>query len=573
MKYFLELKIRLGILFFLIFSMSLFSQISKDILQDISGKVTYLNVALPNVNITVNNNKRGIESDIKGNYLIKAKSGDLLNYSYVGFETISILIEDITSILNIEMNIKASDLEEVVITSTNKESDYNKSKENFTTSKGIINQEAAGYAVVYIGGDKIDLIYSSLTEALDGRVAGVRKDPSTGQLAIRTKTSIFYDAPVLWDVDGVIFNSEPPINLNSIEEIHILKSLAATNKYGSIGAGGVIVITTKTGALINSVEQKKNIAEQYTNKSIYNNDAYTISEQEMWNSNETRALKAFSDKQKALDYYENNIKGQNDNFTKHLKIARLFNNYYKDQNQSLAILNDMLIIHQKNPEVLKAIAYQMEEMHAYLDAEKAYEKVFKLRPTFAQSYRDIANVYIKNNNFKRAWRMYMGYMLQQNDDVDQKINELLFNEMEWLFYNRKNQAGIKESFLPNNTINEFRKDVRLVFEWNTSEAEFNLEFVNPNKQSYVFEHTLIANKELIKNEKKVGFSSKEFFIDDIGDGEWLINITYLGNKKPEPTFFKVTIYNNWGSPNQTENLQVFNFEKERDKYQFFKLAK
>ena len=63
MKYFLELKIRLGILFFLIFSMSLFSQISKDILQDISGKVTYLNVALPNVNITVNNNKRGIESD------------------------------------------------------------------------------------------------------------------------------------------------------------------------------------------------------------------------------------------------------------------------------------------------------------------------------------------------------------------------------------------------------------------------------------------------------------------------------------------------------------------------------
>ena len=82
----------------------------------------------------------------------------------------------------------------------------------------------------------------------------------------------------------------------------------------------------------------------------------------------------------------------------------------------------------------------------------------------------------------------------------------------------------------------------------------------------------ISNKELIENEKKIGYSSKEFFIDDLGAEEWLINITYLGNKKPEPTFFKVTIYTNWGSPDQSENIHVFNFEKERDKFQLFKLS-
>ena len=189
------------------------------------------------------------------------------------------------------MVVKANDLDEIVIKSTNKESDYNKSKQRFSTSKGLVNQEAAGYSVVYVGGNKIDLIYASLTEALDGRVAGVRLDPSTGKLAIRTKTSIFYDAPVLWDVDGVIFTDEPPINFASIENIFILKSLAATNLYGSIGAGGVIVITTKTGALINSIEEKKNIAKQYTNKTIYNNDAFVISEKEMWYSNKTIILK------------------------------------------------------------------------------------------------------------------------------------------------------------------------------------------------------------------------------------------------------------------------------------------
>ena len=540
--------------------------------QNISGKVTYLNIALPNVNIIVNNNEQGTESDEKGNYLIKANIGDVITYSYVGFETITILTEDITRVLNIEMVVKANDLDEIVIKSTNKESDYNKSKQGFSTSKGMVNQEAAGYSVVYVGGNKIDLIYASLTEALDGRVAGVRLDPSTGKLAIRTKTSIFYDAPVLWDVDGVIFTDEPPINFASIENIFILKSLAATNLYGSIGAGGVIVITTKTGALINSIEEKKNIAKQYTNKTIYNNDAFVISEKEMWYSNKTIILKGFNNKQKAFDYYQNNIQSQPVSFSETIKIARFFNTYYNDRDISINILNDLLIKYQKNPEIVKAIAYQIDNLNANVEAEKIYEKVFKLRPAYAQSYRDLANVYIKNNKFKRAWRMYMGYMLQQKAGSEQKINELLFNEMEWLYYNRKNQAEIKESFVPNNTISEFRKDIRLVFEWNTSEAEFNLEFVNPSKQSYVFEHNLISNKELIENEKKIGYSSKEFFIDDLGTGEWLINITYLGNKKPEPTFFKVTIYNHWGSPNQSENINVFNFEKERDKFQFFKLT-
>ena len=566
----INMKKLIIICLFLITGLTLSAQNKKS--QNISGKVTYLNVALPNVNIIVNNNEQGTESDEKGNYLIKANIGDVITYNYVGFEIITILTEDITRVLNIEMVVKANDLDEIVIKSTNKESDYNKSKERFSTSKGLVNQEAAGYSVVYIGGNKIDLIYASLTEALDGRVAGVRLDPSTGKLAIRTKTSIFYDAPVLWDVDGVIFTDEPPINFASIENIFILKSLAATNLYGSLGAGGVIVITTKIGALINSIEEKKNIAKQYTNKTIYNNDAFVISEKEMWNSNKTIILKGFNNKQKAFDYYQNNIQPQPDSFSETIKIARLFNAYYNDRDISINILNELLIKYQKNPEIVKAIAYQIDHLNANVEAEKIYEKVFTLRPAYAQSYRDLANVYIKNNKFKRAWRMYMGYMLQQKVGSEQKINELLFNEMEWLYYNRKNQAGIKESFVPNNTISEFRKDIRLIFEWNTSEAEFNLEFVNPDKQSYVFEHNLISNKELIENEKKIGYSSKEFFIDYLGAEGWLINITYLGNKKPEPTFFKVTIYTNWGSPNQSENIHVFNFEKERDKFQLFKLT-
>ena len=66
----------------------------------------------------------------------------------------------------------------------------------------------------------------------------------------------------------------------------------------------------------------------------------------------------------------------------------------------------------------------------------------------------------------------------------------------------------------------------MVFEWNTSEAEFELEFVSPDKRSYSFDHSLVANNELIIDEKRIGYTSKMFEIEDLGKGDWLINLIY-----------------------------------------------
>ena len=120
---------------------------------------------------------------------------------------------------------------------------------------------------------------------------------------------------------------------------------------------------------------------------------------------------------------------------------------------------------------------------------------------------------------------------------------------------------------------DFRNDVRIIVEWNSSEAEFDLEFVNPELRSYVFEHTLSGNQDLITTEKQNGFSSKEFFIDDLKDGEWLVNITYKGNKKPEPTYFKITKIYNWGKATQSKEIAVYKFQNEREKIQLMQFNK
>jgi hypothetical protein len=111
----------------------------------------------------------------------------------------------------------------------------------------------------------------------------------------------------------------------------------------------------------------------------------------------------------------------------------------------------------------------------------------------------------------------------------------------------------------------------LVFEWNTSEAEFILEFVNPNMQVYSIENSIDKNNDLILDQKKKGYTSKEIFIDTLGKGNWKVNATYLGNKQYKPTVFKVTSYYNWGRPNQSKKINVFEFTLQNVKMQLLKL--
>jgi uncharacterized protein YfaP (DUF2135 family) len=138
--------------------------------------------------------------------------------------------------------------------------------------------------------------------------------------------------------------------------------------------------------------------------------------------------------------------------------------------------------------------------------------------------------------------------------------------MEWLHYQRANQTKIKQKFIPiNETAKDFQRDIRMVFEWNTSEAEFELEFVSPDKRAYSFDHSLAANNELIIDEKKIGYTSKMFEIEDLGSGDWLINLIYKGNKKNFPSFFKLTTFYNWGKPDEKKVVKIYKLEIQNQK--------
>ncbi|TVZ57134.1 carboxypeptidase-like protein [Lutibacter sp. Hel_I_33_5] len=544
----------------------------------IEGKVVSNNVPIRDVNIRVEGSAVGVFSNANGEFKLETYTGDILRFSHISYENLAVVIENDTKVLNITLTPLINELDEV--TAINLKSKgratikAKKANKKFVTARGNIDPKRTGFAMSFVDGEDIYSIYPSITDALVGKVPGVRKDFITGKLIIRESTSINTPYYAIWDVDGYIFEDEPPIDLNNIKSVRILKTLAGTNKYGTRGVGGVAVVKTKSGNFNPKNAAQNKINDKYTNKEFYRDDAEIFDPNSSDNSIFANLLEKFKSKKDAYVYYTQNLKNKAKNYSNNIDVALKFINHFKDQNLGVSIFKEIAIKNDENPEILKSIAYYYQVLNERKEAIKLYEKIYRLRPKYAQSTRDLGNAYLENDLYNKSWKLYMGYLLKGNNVSKEGIGQLIYNDMEWLYFQRDNQTKITQKFTPvNKDIDEFKNDTRLVFEWNTSEAEFELEFVNPELRSYVFDHSLDANPELIKEEKAIGYSSKYFFIDNLQNGEWLVNLKYKGNKKPEPTFFKITAHYNWGKPTEYKKTYVYKMENQRNKIQLLKINK
>lgn len=533
----------------LLLSISLFSQD----LKEISGFITNMNSPLADVNVVVKNTNRGTKTNEKGYYSIEAKEGEIISFVYVGMKTINIVIEDVTKILNIKMIPYENMLDEVTITG-NKKTDFgSKSKSNkFSTSRGTIDSRKAGYGVSFMDGEDLNLATGGIEAAVQARFGNSRL------------------IGAIWDIDGAIFKSPPPIDLANVIDVRAIRSLAGTISYGSEGRHGVIIVRTKSGTFDKThIASKSNL---YTNKEYYNNDALSI---ESIKNSQPIHIQLFDDipnSQEAFKKYLEIRSSYENSPNFHFDIADYFLKSHSDIKSYQLVLTDLEYYAEKNAETLKALAYMYQKKSLHDKALNIYKKIMRLRPNYAQSFRDLANAYSHLKDYKNAWKIYRYYIEKGNTLEENAIGEIMYHEMEALYISKSKIANIKDVFKrKENSPDDISTDIRMVFEWNTSEAEFALEFVNPQKQSYVIEHSLDLSEELILDEKLKGYSSKEFIIDEIGTENWLVNINYLGNKKYLPTYLKVTIYYNWGRPNQAESINLFKLTAKDIKIQLLNL--
>ena len=534
--------------------------------KEVSGIVTHDNAPLANVTILIKNSKKGTSTNTKGVYKIPAKEGDILQFTHLNMKTIEVLIEDVTTILNIAMKASSNELDEVIITSKKNKKQmglYAKKPKKISSGGFNIDTKRTGYSVGYISGEDLNLSGISIGRALQGKIAGFKlvvDDFGNEYAKLRDTGTLLTVKYAIWVVDGQVYKYAPPLPLENIKEVAVLRSLAGVNRFGSEAIGGVIIINTKVGSL-NPTKDMFSKENPYTNKEYYNEDAVAYELLSTPKPDYILELESSSDSNAAYKKYQEFSSKYQKNFDFYLNVSKSFKLKYKDFENYKRVLLDSEKYSKPNPEELKIIAYKYQQEELYENALLEYKKIIKLRPKHAQSFRDLINVYTELKQYKKALNIYnyyfkKGYTLKENG-----IGEIMIHEADAL------TSKISKTNLPD----EKTYDIRIVFEWSTSEAEFTLEFINPQQQVYKIEHTLSDNSALILDEKLKGYGSKEFVIDgDIG-GEWLVNLTYYGNKKYAPTYLKTTVYTNWGRTNETKKTAVYTMVLKDQKTQLFKI--
>jgi len=246
-----------SVLLLFLISTSAFQAFGQNI--QIAGKVTDASTGqtLPGVSILVKNTTVGTTTDLNGRYSVQAKIGSKLVFSYIGYQAQSVVVGNQKTI-DIAMKPVATGLSEVVVVGygVQKKTDVTGATQTLT-------------AKTFNPGVMI-----SPAEMMQGRVAGVQVTSNSGEpgaastVRIRGNSSIRANQQPLYVVDGVPLNNtnatpgavgvaginasarKDPLdflNPDDIASITVLKDASATAIYGSRGANGVILITTKKG--------------------------------------------------------------------------------------------------------------------------------------------------------------------------------------------------------------------------------------------------------------------------------------------------------------------------------------
>jgi TonB-linked SusC/RagA family outer membrane protein len=232
--------------------MALFLQIAFAQEGTISGVVTdQSGLPIPGVNVLVKGTQNGTQTDFDGNFKINANAGQMLTFSFVGMQT-----REVAAAANMKVALKdnAVELEGVVV-----------------TALGIKREKKAlGYSATTIKNEQLtQVVNANVFESLSGKVAGVdisapQQVGASNKIIVRGISTITGSNAPLYVVDGTPIsatgsgstninrsydagNGVNDIDPNSIESINFLKGAAATALYGSVGANGVFIITTKKG--------------------------------------------------------------------------------------------------------------------------------------------------------------------------------------------------------------------------------------------------------------------------------------------------------------------------------------
>ncbi|WP_435625511.1 carboxypeptidase-like regulatory domain-containing protein [Flagellimonas sp.] len=563
------------------------SVIAQENSQIVSGQVTHLGKPLSGAKVSVLETGASALTDDKGRYNIRVRVKNTLKYEYPGLRSVEVIVEDVTRILYVAMEPEINKLDEVVVTEKKmKRQDSLELQYRYGTgvvkgAYGFVEKRTSALSMRIFEEEEIQRSFE-LLDVIRKAAPGIQVAGGPSQFFLllsprfsnRPSQGLPF-TPAGFDIDGSL-SYEIPFFL----PVHQIKRIAVIRTpqyggYGRFGVGGLVIINTKTGEFVKPSENGEAYDFAKLRNNVYKGDAKPHSTLNQDTSEYGSLLRNTKNREEALSIFEERVKifGNSPDF--YFDTASFFLDELQDRKTYVLLLQKTKKRFADNANVLKAIAYRYEELGDLDAANDMYVKIFKLRPSYGQSYRDLANNYKKNGDEKMALELVSRYKkaiadfdILEDESAQSEIDSILSTEAtswvntEKVQLKKKLKKDLKSEVWP----------IRLMVEWNNSDAEFDLQLVNPQGHYYTWSHTLEKNAEFIQEEKIRGFSSKQFYIGTTPPGQWQVNVKYYGNKSFDDTYLKVTAYTNYGSQIQTQNVQVYKLSTKNVNQELMKIA-
>ena len=534
----------------------------------VSGTISDENgLPMPGISVLVKGTSNGTQTDFDGNYSITASAGDIIIYSSIGYHTLE---ADVGASSNISfgMQVDVSAIDEVVITALG----IKRKRDAVTSAYQEVKTEELTKAN-----------NPSIINSLSGKVSGLQINQTRGgvdaqtRIVLRGDRSINGNNEALIVINGAISDKVflEALDPNEIENLNIIKGASGAALYGSQGSNGVIVVTTKRFSNTSTNNRSTSTRDTSNSRSINTNKPKKPSKElkiETFNNN-AKYIKELSKTVTVEEAYAMYLK-QRENYKDVPAYYVDVYDYFKtrgDNIYSLRILTNIAEIDFDNYELLRVLGYKLEESDNYTLARFIYKQVLKLRPEDSQSYRDLALVYNAIGENQKAFNLLNDIV---NGTIYKTGERRQFKGMETIAKHEINKVVQEATVLDISTLDSTDKinttfDVRIVIDWNHNDTDIDLHVIDPDLEECFYSHSKTKMGGEMSADMTQGFGPEEFTLKNAKKGTYFVKVNYFGDnyqKIENPTFMKVTLFKNYGRPNETKEIKVIRLTTAKDKH-------
>ncbi|WP_395051956.1 VIT domain-containing protein [Flavobacterium sp.] len=481
---------------------------SAKLIGTITGVVSDNSRPIPGANVVIKGTNRGTQTDVDGRYAINVKSGEVLVFSFVGFDSKSITI-GAKKVYNVQLSDNNSRLDEVVITNalgirrnddSEEENDENVRKEKRSVAYSTTVVKAA---------ELTQNAYPNAIQSLTGKISGLQ------------------------------VNAVP--NGNGTFSTNVSKPIPVQNQSNS-------QISTWASNDFKDDLGKKDITK--VNK---------------WNPDRIY-LKALANApmDKKYDLYLQLRDDQINNPSFYFDVA---NHFYDNGNKekALLILSNIADLGLENHQLYKSLTYLLRQWESYEDALFTATQVAKWRDQEPQAHRDLALTLEDNKEYQAAFdellkALDVNYFAEMSGQYD-GVEDIILMDINRLVSEHKN---IKIGKLDKKYLKKMPVSMRIILNWNQMDIDIDLHVVEPTNEECFYGHRDTEIGARFSKDFTQGYGPEQYLVRNAAKGKYILKTNYFGESaltENGPTTVMVEIYTTKANGSIERKLQTIQLGK------------